>query len=318
MVVVNDPLGDDERAWRLLVLEDAGELMAASARAEVGQGLSRLLNLTDGLLGQGVPLHPARHDERADRPPAPGGPPAGPLLGVDRLRRRSSADEANGLAGAERRRPHGPRARDARRALRDRRGPRARRGPRRGLRLRPRAHPLSARATASSGTAPARAIDQRAVALPGAQVDDGRRRARQLAAVEDEVGGARGCARARRRAARVRRRPRRSRSTAAPASAPRRAARARRATRARAGRASPGRARRRAGSGGAGWAAAASRRRAAAPRARARVRGPSSGSAASASSRSKNITAAGLSGRRRLRTYSCVTASRLSGSQARP
>ena len=28
--------------------------MAASARAEVGQGLSRLLNLTDGLLGQGV------------------------------------------------------------------------------------------------------------------------------------------------------------------------------------------------------------------------------------------------------------------------
>ena len=28
MDVVNDPLGDDERAWRLLVLEDAGELMA--------------------------------------------------------------------------------------------------------------------------------------------------------------------------------------------------------------------------------------------------------------------------------------------------
>ena len=54
MDVVDDPLGDDERAWRLLVLEDAGELMAASARAEVGQGLSRLLNLTDGLLGQGV------------------------------------------------------------------------------------------------------------------------------------------------------------------------------------------------------------------------------------------------------------------------
>jgi hypothetical protein len=54
MDVLNHPLGDDERAWRLLVLEDAGELMAASARAEVGQGLSRLLNLTDGLLGQGV------------------------------------------------------------------------------------------------------------------------------------------------------------------------------------------------------------------------------------------------------------------------
>jgi hypothetical protein len=54
MDVAGDPLGDDERAWRLIVLEDAGELMSASARAEVGQGLSRLLNLTDGLLGQGV------------------------------------------------------------------------------------------------------------------------------------------------------------------------------------------------------------------------------------------------------------------------
>jgi hypothetical protein len=54
MDVVNDSLGDDERAFRLVVLEDAGELMEASARAEIGQGLSRLLNLTDGLLGQGV------------------------------------------------------------------------------------------------------------------------------------------------------------------------------------------------------------------------------------------------------------------------
>jgi Domain of unknown function (DUF5925)/ATPase family associated with various cellular activities (AAA) len=54
MDVVDDDLGDDERPWRLVVLEDAGELMDASARAEVGQGLSRLLNLTDGLLGQGV------------------------------------------------------------------------------------------------------------------------------------------------------------------------------------------------------------------------------------------------------------------------
>jgi hypothetical protein len=54
MDVANDHLGDDERRNRLIVLEDAGELMSASARAEVGQGLSRLLNLTDGLLGQGV------------------------------------------------------------------------------------------------------------------------------------------------------------------------------------------------------------------------------------------------------------------------
>jgi hypothetical protein len=54
MDVATDPLDDDERDSRLVVLEDAGELMAASARAEIGQGLSRLLNLTDGLLGQGV------------------------------------------------------------------------------------------------------------------------------------------------------------------------------------------------------------------------------------------------------------------------
>jgi hypothetical protein len=55
MSVATDPIGDDARSHRLIVLEDAGELMSSSARAEIGQGLSRLLNLTDGLLGQGVP-----------------------------------------------------------------------------------------------------------------------------------------------------------------------------------------------------------------------------------------------------------------------
>jgi hypothetical protein len=44
---------DAKPMWRLIVLEDAGELMSASARAEVGQGLSRILNLADGMLGQG-------------------------------------------------------------------------------------------------------------------------------------------------------------------------------------------------------------------------------------------------------------------------
>lgn len=39
--------------WRLLVLEDCDELIRAEARQAAGQGLSRLLNLTDGLLGQG-------------------------------------------------------------------------------------------------------------------------------------------------------------------------------------------------------------------------------------------------------------------------
>lgn len=66
--------GEGEPPWRLIVLEDAGELMSASARSETGQGLSRVLNLTDGMLGQGVKcillvttneplgrLHPAVH-----------------------------------------------------------------------------------------------------------------------------------------------------------------------------------------------------------------------------------------------------------------
>jgi hypothetical protein len=37
---------------RLLILEDAGELLRGDARSFVGQGLSRFLNLCDGLLGQ--------------------------------------------------------------------------------------------------------------------------------------------------------------------------------------------------------------------------------------------------------------------------
>ena len=40
--------------WRLIVLEDSGELLAADARAVAGQALSRLLNLSDGLLGEGL------------------------------------------------------------------------------------------------------------------------------------------------------------------------------------------------------------------------------------------------------------------------
>jgi hypothetical protein len=50
--------GEDEEEteppWRLLVLEDAGELIQADARAAAGQGLSRFLNVVDGLIGQGL------------------------------------------------------------------------------------------------------------------------------------------------------------------------------------------------------------------------------------------------------------------------
>ncbi len=44
----------EDRAWRVLVLEDTGELLAADARASMGQGLSRFLNVVDGLIGQGL------------------------------------------------------------------------------------------------------------------------------------------------------------------------------------------------------------------------------------------------------------------------
>jgi SpoVK/Ycf46/Vps4 family AAA+-type ATPase len=44
---------DDEAPWRLLLLEDCDELIRSEAKADTGQALSRLLNLTDGLLGQG-------------------------------------------------------------------------------------------------------------------------------------------------------------------------------------------------------------------------------------------------------------------------
>ncbi|HTX06982.1 MAG TPA: DUF5925 domain-containing protein [Solirubrobacteraceae bacterium] len=44
---------DDDR-WRLLILEDAGELITPDARSVAGQALSRLLNVADGLIGQGT------------------------------------------------------------------------------------------------------------------------------------------------------------------------------------------------------------------------------------------------------------------------
>ncbi|WP_067132062.1 DUF5925 domain-containing protein [Microtetraspora malaysiensis] len=47
------PDDDEEPRWRMLVLEDCDELIRAEAKQSTGQGLSRLLNLTDGLLGQG-------------------------------------------------------------------------------------------------------------------------------------------------------------------------------------------------------------------------------------------------------------------------
>jgi ATPase family associated with various cellular activities (AAA) len=44
---------DDDPPWRLLLLEDCDELIRGDAGQPTGQPLSRLLNLTDGMLGQG-------------------------------------------------------------------------------------------------------------------------------------------------------------------------------------------------------------------------------------------------------------------------
>lgn len=50
--------GDDganrRKHWRLLVLEDTGELLTPDAKSIIGQGLSRFLNVVDGLIGQGL------------------------------------------------------------------------------------------------------------------------------------------------------------------------------------------------------------------------------------------------------------------------
>jgi hypothetical protein len=43
-----------EKSWRLLVLEDTGELLTPDAKTVIGQGLSRFLNVVDGLIGQGL------------------------------------------------------------------------------------------------------------------------------------------------------------------------------------------------------------------------------------------------------------------------
>jgi hypothetical protein len=64
--------GDDR--WKLVVLEDAGELLTLDAHSRTGHAMSRLLNVTDGMIGQGMnvivlvttnepigKLHPAIH-----------------------------------------------------------------------------------------------------------------------------------------------------------------------------------------------------------------------------------------------------------------
>ena len=46
----------DGDKWSLIILEDAGEFIALDSRHQYGQALAKLLNLSDGLLGQGQRL----------------------------------------------------------------------------------------------------------------------------------------------------------------------------------------------------------------------------------------------------------------------
>lgn len=57
VLLQEDDAGANDREtpkWRLLILEDTGELLAADAKEQAGQGLSRFLNVVDGIIGQGL------------------------------------------------------------------------------------------------------------------------------------------------------------------------------------------------------------------------------------------------------------------------
>jgi len=49
-----DRAGQPEAIWRLVIAEDSDEYLRASARRDAGAALGRLLNLADGILGQGM------------------------------------------------------------------------------------------------------------------------------------------------------------------------------------------------------------------------------------------------------------------------
>jgi hypothetical protein len=51
-VLFHEP--EDEDRWRLVVIEDGDEFIDVDAKDRVGQGVARLLNITDGLIGQGL------------------------------------------------------------------------------------------------------------------------------------------------------------------------------------------------------------------------------------------------------------------------
>ena len=76
---------EDDELWRLLVLEDTGELLPADAKLRTGQGLSRLLNVVDGLIGQGLRILVLVTTNDAIGTLNPAVAPSGPLCGRRRF-----------------------------------------------------------------------------------------------------------------------------------------------------------------------------------------------------------------------------------------
>lgn len=118
--------GQPESVWRLVIAEDADEYLRASARRDTGAALGRLLNLADGILGQGMNvlvllttneevarLHPAivrpgRCLAAVEFPPFPAqeaarwlqAPAAAPATLAELLQRRGTFGEADAPATA--------------------------------------------------------------------------------------------------------------------------------------------------------------------------------------------------------------------------
>lgn len=98
--------GRDSDRWRLVVAEDSDEFIDAHAKAKTGQGSARLLNIADGLVGQGLKVmvlastnvHAARFSKAVVRPGRCAALVEFPAFPV------SEAQEwcaANGIEGAE-------------------------------------------------------------------------------------------------------------------------------------------------------------------------------------------------------------------------
>lgn len=128
--VLLDPDDEDDGApWRLVVVEDAEELLRRDARAHVGSALGRLLNTADGLLGQGSKalillttnepvgemhpalLRPGRCLARVEFPPLsaseasallPSDEVTAPVTLAELMERRGALDRLEAVAGEER------------------------------------------------------------------------------------------------------------------------------------------------------------------------------------------------------------------------